>query len=328
MTRTFSQLTAAFHSYGKVLSLLLMMVLGILFPQLSKLSFLIQYLLMAMLFFAFLDIDIRPRSFRKGVLWVVLANILVAFTAYGILRPFNMDLALTAFITGIAPTATAAPVIIGFLQGEVEYVVGAVLVTNVSMSLIVPLVLPFVVGDVVNVSIWQVLRPVLVTMFVPLLLARLSRHLPQGMQMMIRRGKAFSFTFWLMALLISSAKASDFLRNDVSASAASVIPIALVSLALCIVNFSVGALLGGSRFRQESSQSLGQKNNAFVIWVALTFINPLVAMGPTFYILYHNLYNSWQIYRCERRRNSTKKPGRGSWLVNGIGCDCYCGTTL
>jgi BASS family bile acid:Na+ symporter len=209
---------------------------------------------------------------------------------------------LTAFITGIAPTATAAPVIIGFLQGQVEYVVGAVLVSNVTMSLLLPLVLPFVVGNVVEVSIWQVLRPVLVTMFVPLILARLSRHLPQGTQAVIRRGKAITFIFWLMALLISTSKASDFLRNDISATAAAVIPIALISLVLCIVNFSLGALLGGSRFRQESSQSLGQKNNAFVIWVALTFINPLVAMGPTFYILYHNLYNSWQIYRFERRR--------------------------
>jgi len=69
-----------------------------------------------------------------------------------------------------------------------------------------------------------------------------------------------------------------------------------------MINFGLGALLGGERFRQESSQSLGQKNNSFVIWIALTFINPLVAMGPTFYILYHNLYNSWQIYRFEKRR--------------------------
>ncbi len=154
-----------------------MMVLGILFPQLSSLSFLIQYLLMAMLFFAFLDIEIRPRSFQRGVIWVLLANILVAFVAYWILRPFSLDLALTAFMTGIAPTATAAPVIIGFLQGQVEYVVGAVLVSNISMSLILPLVLPFVVGNVVKVSIWQVLKPVLVTMFVPLILARLSHLL-------------------------------------------------------------------------------------------------------------------------------------------------------
>jgi|WetSurMetagenome_2_1015567.scaffolds.fasta_scaffold82733_2 bile acid:Na+ symporter, BASS family len=305
-----TQIKSLLDSYGKVLGLLLMMVLGILFPQLSSLSCLIQYLLMAMLFFAFLDIEIRPRSFQRGVIWVLLANILVAFVAYWILRPFSLDLALTAFMTGIAPTATAAPVIIGFLQGQVEYVVGAVLVSNISMSLILPLVLPFVVGNVVKVSIWQVLKPVLVTMFVPLILARLSHLLPQKAQSIIRRGKAFSFTFWLLALLISSAKASDFLRNDISASAAAVIPIALISLALCVVNFSLGALLGGKRFRQESSQSLGQKNNAFVIWVALTFINPLVAMGPTFYILYHNLYNSWQIYRFERRRGQSLNGGK------------------
>jgi bile acid:Na+ symporter, BASS family len=302
MPKPFLQLTSLLNSYGKVLGLLLMMVLGILFPQFGSLSFLIQYLLMAMLFFAFLDIDIQPGSFQKGAVWVVLANILVAFGAYWIIRPFDLNLALTAFITGIAPTAIAAPVIIGFLQGQVEFVVGAVLLGNVTMSLVLPLALPFVVGDVVRVSIWQVLRPVLVTMFVPLVLARLSHLLPQRAQLVILRGKAFSFSFWLLALLISTAKASDFLRNDVSASASAVLPIALVSLALCVVNFSLGALLGGQRFRQESSQSLGQKNNAFVIWVALTFINPLVAMGPTFYILYHNLYNSWQIYRFEKRR--------------------------
>ena len=302
MVRNFSQLTSLLQPYGKVLGLLLMIVLGIFFPQFGSLSFLIQYLLMAMLFLAFLDIELRPGSFHKGILWVVLANIAVAFTAYWIVRPFNHDLALTAFITGIAPTAIAAPVIIGFLQGKVEFVAGAVLLGNVTMSLILPVALPFVVGDVVKISIWQVLKPVLVTMLIPLLLARASRLLSQNTQTQIRRGKAFSFALWLSALLISTAKASDFLRSDSSASTAIVLPIALVSLALCIINFSLGALLGGERFRQESSQSLGQKNNAFVIWVALTFINPLVAMGPTFYILYHNLYNSWQIYHFERRR--------------------------
>jgi len=39
-----------------------------------------------------------------------------------------------------------------------------------------------------------------------------------------------------------------------------------------------------------------------VIWIALIFINPLVAMGPMFYILYHHLYNSWLIYRFEKGR--------------------------
>jgi hypothetical protein len=127
-----------------------------------------------MLFLAFLDIEFRPGSFHKGILWVVLANIVIAFAGYGILRPFSLDLALTAFITGIAPTAIAAPVIIGFLQGQVEFVAAAVLLGNLTISLVLPVALPFVVGDVVEVSIWQVLRPVLVTMLTPIPGASLS----------------------------------------------------------------------------------------------------------------------------------------------------------
>jgi BASS family bile acid:Na+ symporter len=85
---------------------------------------------------------------------------------------------------------------------------------------------------------------------------------------------------------------------------ASLLPIALVALVICIINFSLGALIGGRQHWQEASQALGQKNNSFVIWVALTFINPLIAMGPTFYVLYHNLYNSFQIYLFEKRNKN------------------------
>jgi BASS family bile acid:Na+ symporter len=38
-----------------------------------------------------------------------------------------------------------------------------------------------------------------------------------------------------------------------------------------------------------------------VVWIALAFINPVVALGPTFYIIYHNIYNSWQIIHLEKR---------------------------
>jgi BASS family bile acid:Na+ symporter len=303
MADTFSNLQSLWKSYNKVFGLLLMITLGILFPQFHTLASYIQYLLMLMLFFAFLEINIHPGAFQKGVIVVVLANIAVAFSAYWILRPLDLNLALAAFITGIAPTAIAAPVIISFIHGQVEYVVGAVLLSNVVMSFVLPVTLPFVVANVVKISVWQVLEPVLITMFVPLLLAHLSKRLPQPAQSVIRRGKVLSFPLWLAALFAASAKAVDFLRSNLVNSASTVIAIALISLSICIVDFVLGAWLGGEQFRLESSQSLGQKNNSFVIWIALTFINPLVAMGPTFYILYHNLYNSWQIYRFEKRRS-------------------------
>ena len=139
-------------------------------------------------------------------------------------------------------------------------------------------------------------------MFVPLLLAQLVARLPEDAQRLIRKGRVTSFPIWLVNLFIISAKAADFLRNDNTNSLSTLGIIALVSLVICIVNFGVGALLGGREHWQEASQALGQKNLSFVVWIALAFINPLVAMGPTFYILYHHLYNSWLIYQFEKGR--------------------------
>ncbi len=118
---------------------------------------------------------------------------------------------------------------------------------------------------------------------------------------MIRAGKPLSFPVWLLNLFIICAKASDFVLRENAGSLIVIGQIALVSLIICAANFGIGALLGGRRYWQESSQALGQKNNTFAIWIALTFINPLAAMGPTFYVLYHNLYNTWQIYRFEKQ---------------------------
>lgn len=297
-----SKLVSFFKTQGKGLSLLLTMVIGALVPQAHYFSFLIQYLLMVMLFFAFLDIEFKPQSFQKSVLWVLIANVAVAFVSYFALLPFDLTLALAAFMTAIAPTAIAAPVIIGFIKRDVEYAVTSVILTNITNAIIVPIVLPSLLGAEVQISVWEVLQPVLVVMFVPLILARLVSRMPADKQCLIRKGKVTSFPIWLVNLFIISANASDFLRNGNTDSISTLAVVALISLIICIVNFGLGALLGGRSHWQEASQSMGQKNLSFVIWIALTFINPLVAMGPTFYILYHHLYNSWSIYQFERRR--------------------------
>lgn len=300
-----SNTNSFFKIYGKVFGLLATMALGALFPQFHGLSFLIQYLLMVMLFFSFLDIEFRVQTFQKSILWILFANVVVAFLSYAALASFDRTLALTAFMTAIAPTAIAAPVIMSFIKGHIEYVVAAVLVTNISSAIIIPVTLPYLLGaqTQLHISVWEVLEPVMIVMFVPLLLARLVSYMPSGTQRFLRTGKRFSFAIWLLNLFLISANAASFLRQEDVNSLSMLLMIALISLVLCIVNFGLGALLGGRQNWQEASQSLGQKNLSFVIWIALTFINPLVAMGPTFYILFHHLYNSWSIFRFEKQRS-------------------------
>jgi BASS family bile acid:Na+ symporter len=302
MMQTITQFVTFLQTQGKGLALLAVMLLGMLLPQAHVLSFLIQYLLMVMLFLAFLDIEFKPRNFQRSILWVLLANVVVAFIGYAVLVQFDLMLALAAFMTAIAPTAIAAPVIIGFIQREVEYVVTAVVLTNVATAVILPLALPSLLGTAIKISMWEVLAPVLIVMFVPMILARLVSLLPVNIQSVIRNGKKASFAVWLVNLLIISANASDFLRSSNTDSIITLVIIALLSMVICIINFGLGAVLGGPSHWQEASQALGQKNLSFVIWIALTFINPLVAMGPMFYILYHHLYNSWSIYQFERNR--------------------------
>lgn len=291
-----------FNTYGKGLALLLALLLGALAPQAHNLAYLIQYFLMVMLFFSFLDIQFDPKSFQKSVWWVLLANVAIAFIGYGIFASYNIMLALAAFMTGIAPSAIASLIIINFVEGYVEYMIAAVLLTNLSSAVIVPLALPSLVGSVIPISIWDVLQSTVFIMFIPFMLAMLARRLPAHLLGAIRIGKRSSLPIWLINLFLISAKSVNFIRNENTSSFQLLFEIALISLGICVINFIIGAWIGGHQYRREASQALGQKNLTFVIWISLTFINPIVAMGPMFYILYHHLYNSWLINRFEKQR--------------------------
>src|SRR5512145_2793765 len=110
---------------------------------------------------------------------ILLANISIAFIAYFLLVKFDQTLALAAFMTGITPTAISAPVFVGFLKRRVEYVVVVSLLTNIVIALLIPLVLPWLVGGQVKISVWQVLQSVLLVVLLPLVLAHLVSFLPQ-----------------------------------------------------------------------------------------------------------------------------------------------------
>jgi BASS family bile acid:Na+ symporter len=235
--------------------------------------------------------------------WRVLAaNLAIAFLGYFLFLPVDHDLALVAFLTGVTPTAISAPVIIDFLDGRVGYVVASVLITNLFMAFMLPFVLPLVVGTEAGISTTGALRSVLLVVCIPLCLSRGVSYLPEKVCRVIGRWKPLSFYVWLVALFLVTAKSSHFMQNDMTVPAGKLCAIAAISFVICVVNFSVGALLGGKQYRREASQALGQKNNSLTIWLALTFINPVVALGPTCYVLYHNAYNSLQLLAFERKR--------------------------
>jgi bile acid:Na+ symporter, BASS family len=288
---------ALWIKYGRTCSLILAMALGFSLPQAQWLAPALQYLIMSMLFLAFLDLSADRTCFDRSLVFVVLANILLPFFWFFTVRQVQPDLALVAFLTAATPTATATPVIVGFLRGRVEYAIAGVLATNILMAILLPFVLPLVAGGHVAVSTADLLPPVIATMFIPLGLAWVVRLLPAGVGHIARKAKPANFPIWLLVLFVITSKASAFLWQHSEISMLVLAEIAALSLLICVVNFLLGAWLGGIRSHREASQTLGQKNTSFTIWIALTFLTPLSALGPTFYVAYHNLYNAYQLMR-------------------------------
>jgi BASS family bile acid:Na+ symporter len=103
---------------------------------------------------------------------------------------------------------------------------------------------------------------------------------------------------WVLALFLITANAAHFLHSHPELPAAVLVKIAATTSLICAANFALGWLIGGRQFHREASQSLGQKNTTMTIYLALAYASPLVALGPTCYVVCHNLWNSWQLHRA------------------------------
>ena len=81
-----------------------------------------------------------------------------------------------------------------------------------------------------------------------------------------------------------------------------------IDLALCVLWFGLGALLGGRRRRRECSQLLGQKNTSYTTYLALACDPTGFSMlGPAFYVFFHNAWNGLQLIFHRPRKGAHSK---------------------
>lgn len=290
---------------ARTAAILLAIVLGIVLPQAHAASGAIRWLVMTMLFLVFLQTRMSRDALHRSHFVLLAVNLVLGFAGWGVGWLIGgRDVALAAFFCGITPTAIAAPVIIGFLRGRVEYVVASFLLTNVVISALLPLMLPWVLNRANADGFMQVLGTMALLVFLPMLIARIVRAIHPAAALWPQQLRNVSFGMWVTALFLVTANASDFLRGQASLPHLVIAQIVVASLLVCIASFGLGRLIGGREFAREASQSLGQKNTTFTIYLALTYASPLVALGPTCYVLWHNLWNSWQLHRVPQEDRS------------------------
>lgn len=270
----------------------------------------IRNLLILMIFMTCLKLKMRDLSFKKEHWIILLLNVLMGIIPFFLARVFfpqETVYALALFFTGITPTAVAASVIMTFLNGRAGFVLSSYILTNTLIPLLLLVLLPYVTGNMTVDFFFDVMKTLFLVIVIPFAASRCVLFVYRGAAHLAGKLKMFNFALWTFLIYILSSSVILFFRNSGEASVQQTVIIAVLSLIQCILNFYLGGKISKNRLSRECSQSLGQKNTSFTVYLALQYASVPVALGPFFYIFWHNICNAVQMYRYDRRRIKREK---------------------
>jgi BASS family bile acid:Na+ symporter len=237
------------------------------------------------------------------LLFIVISMVIGTFRG---MSPAVRVLLEAAMMCLVCPTATAAAVITSRLGGNSASLISYTMQINIAVTLVAPLFLAMshpVEGMSLASSFLLIMGKVFPLLLCPLLCAEAVRRLiPRLHTLLVTKGRNLPFYLWLVALSLAIAMTSRAIAHS-NLSIWVMVGIAAVSLVCCVVQFAFGRFIGRRNGEViTAGQSLGQKNTVFAIWFAYTFLTPVTAIAGGFYSLWHNLVNTWQLYKHNHKK--------------------------
>ena len=275
-------------------------------PYVARLVAILQpALIFAMLFITFCKVDpkeLRPSRWH-GWLLLIQSGSFALLSLLLMLFPHLPGQVLVegAMLCLICPTATAAAVVTGKLGGSAASLTAYTIMANLATALVVPVFVPLIHPHD-DFSFWTyfalILGNVFPLLFCPFLLAMLVRYVFPRFHRVVVGCKDLAFYLWAIALALAiGVTVKSIMHSTVALSYQ--LGIAAVSLVCCVFQFWAGKRIGAHYHDATSAgQALGQKNTVFAIWMGYTFMTPVTSIAGGFYSIWHNIYNSWQLYKA------------------------------
>lgn len=291
-------------------------------PVLLKIVSVAQPLMLfAMLFLSFCRItpkDLRPHRWQFWLLLIqgLSFSALAFLVVWAGMHDTSFARAITslripieaAMICLVCPTATACAVVTGKLGGNMAQAITYTVFINILVALIVPAVIPFLYpdGDITFTAAFvKILMKVFPLLILPCLAAWLTRALFPRFHSWLTGITDLAFYIWAVSLAMAILMSARAIYHN-EGSLWLLLGIAIASLLCCALQFWAGRKIGSvydSKGHVTVGQSLGQKNTVFAIWMGYTFMDPIVSVAGGFYSIWHNIYNSWQLYQ-HRKTNA------------------------
>lgn len=267
-----------------------------------------HYLIVIMLYFTFCKVDWKDMRLQAWHAWLLLLQIGLSIALFYLLQPLDKVLAQGIMLCVLMPTATAAAVITGKLGGNVAALTTYTLLSNFAIALFVPLFFPIVEpGNHLSFAegFLTILSRVFPLLIGPFLLAWLTRciyrHCKHKELQLPGLLSAMPFYVWAFSLIILMADTTYSLLND-DYDRHAALWLIIGSMLVCLLQFLLGKTIG-QRYgmRISAGQALGQKNTILGIWMAHTYLQPIAALGAAGYILWQNLFNSYQLWKKQKK---------------------------
>lgn len=301
--------------------------IGIIFYKpLSWLSPSIPFLIIAMLFFSFLKIRVEDLKLNRIHLLLGGIQLVLAIGSFYLLKPFVPEsVSQGVMLCFLCPAASASPVVIGMLGGNIALAASYVLYNTVATAFIAPLFFSAIAPLAGSFwgSVWHILRGVMPLIVVPLIIALGMRYRWPKAHQKLMQYNVVSFWLWVVALAVIIAKVVDYMVKEPKSEIPTMVWLGVGGLIACLLQFTIGKWLSHKLLKESITlgQSLGQKNSSLAIWMAQAYLNPLAGVAVATYSVWQNIINATQLTlynrKVERQIKMKHNPEKKQVLQHG-----------
>lgn len=284
------------------------MVLGLLLHGwCGRVAFLAPYLIFTILLLNFVAVDLRKLRLTRLSVWIMAFQMIASIGTYFAIHTLchNELLAQGVFIGILCPVAASVVVVSCMLGANRETITEYTIFGNLLIVVIAPFYFSFI-GLHQEMAFWTsfiiILKKISATIALPFFVALLLQLCWPSANHFLSRYKDITFYVWAFLLLITLGRTIDYVFLHGKGNEWNILWLGIASILVCTLNFGLGKWVGhqyGDTI--AGGQLMGQKNTAFGIWMATTYLNPLASVFLAFYSVWQNLFNSWQIWRYEKK---------------------------
>ena len=284
-------------------------VLGLLLHEwCAAFSVVVPYVIFSILLLTFSAVDVTKLRFKPLFIWIILVQVGASVGMYALLKLLHVNeiIAEGIFIGILCPVAAAVAVVSTMLGADRNTVTSYTVIGNLVISIVAPVYFSYI-GVNQDMPFWtsflQILKRIGTVIGLPFFIAlALQLCLPKA-NAFLSRCKGLAFYLWAVALLLTLGQTIHFIFLNGKGNWNSILWLGISALLFCIIQFGLGKWIGhkyGDTI--AGGQLLGQKNSAMGIWMANHYLHPLAAVFLAFYSVYQNLFNSWQLWRHDKKK--------------------------